>query len=209
MQKSDKALSLIIKKASRIAESQDTLSSAPAAQPEVDDGDSDLGESGVETSKPLTVEALRLELSENFESSLLRNMEVFQGKFDIQKREISDEISKAMIREGDVIVRAIEEGFGRGPHEKIRDPDMRQLWENMVSLPSASAIFAHRLAPLLPLGMDEQRQSETFRPRFTRLLLREGRSVQISDCEEGLGPFELLRRLGHTLSRHQLSADTL
>jgi hypothetical protein len=137
---SDKALSQIIKRASRFSDSEDEISISTTAvdsatQAEDDDDETSLNHKTSGARKVLTVESLRLELADSFENSLTRNMEVFQGKFDVQKREIDIEIRKAMSRESQSIVKAIEEGFGRGPHVKVKDPDMRTLWENMASIP--------------------------------------------------------------------------
>jgi hypothetical protein len=81
------------------------------------------------TEKPLTIDALRSELTENIDFVLTRNMELFQRKFEVQKRQITEELAKVVGREGDRIIAAVT----TGPHDRILDPDMHAIWKDMVS----------------------------------------------------------------------------
>ena len=47
-----------------------------------------------------------------------KNAEVFNRKFDIQRRQIQEDIERAVIRGGDRIISAVT----AGPHERVLDP---------------------------------------------------------------------------------------
>ncbi|KAJ7849789.1 hypothetical protein B0H14DRAFT_3866764 [Mycena olivaceomarginata] len=56
-----------------------------------------------------------------------KNMAVFVRKFEVQKRQIIDELSRVVQREGDRVISAVT----AGPHDKIVDPDIHELWKMM------------------------------------------------------------------------------
>lgn len=61
---------------------------------------------------------LKADLHAEPDEAMAKNMSTFSRKFEIQKRQITEEVSKAMRREGDRIINAVTSG----PHEKIIDP---------------------------------------------------------------------------------------
>ncbi|KAG6914921.1 hypothetical protein DXG01_014457 [Tephrocybe rancida] len=69
-----------------------------------------------------TKEALLAELSEDIDRALHQNLVLFLGKLDIQ----FEEFENAIVRQGDRII-----AFFSGGHERIFDPDIRQIWREM------------------------------------------------------------------------------
>ncbi|KAJ6560234.1 hypothetical protein B0H19DRAFT_1146862 [Mycena capillaripes] len=61
------------------------------------------------------------------DAAMEKNMAVFARKFEVQKRQIIDELSRVVQREGDRVISAVT----AGPHDKILDPDIHQLWKMM------------------------------------------------------------------------------
>ena len=64
---------------------------------------------------------LRLEIREGVEVAVERNAETFLRKFEMQRKQIVDELSRVMHREGDRIISAVT----AGPHDRIVDPVRR------------------------------------------------------------------------------------
>ncbi|KAI0298350.1 hypothetical protein B0F90DRAFT_1669084 [Multifurca ochricompacta] len=77
---------------------------------------------------------LRNEIFEDPDVSVEKNQTVFFRKFEIQKRQIIDELTLVVKRESD---RVIQEVKG-GPHERILDRSIHEIWTEMVgtTLPS-------------------------------------------------------------------------
>ncbi|KAG6815782.1 hypothetical protein H0H87_011401 [Tephrocybe sp. NHM501043] len=67
-------------------------------------------------------QSLLKELAEDVDTALKRNLALFEGKLDIQKREIEDTIT----RQGDRII-----AYLSGGHERIIDPQIREIWKEM------------------------------------------------------------------------------
>ncbi|KAF9781672.1 hypothetical protein BJ322DRAFT_1161455 [Thelephora terrestris] len=70
---------------------------------------------------------LQQEINADPKDAIEKNSEFFNRKFDIQKREIVDEITRAFNRGGDRVILAILEG----PHDRIVDPDIYEMWKEM------------------------------------------------------------------------------
>ena len=90
---------------------------------------------------------LKSELHTDPDTAMKNNMTVFSRKFEVQKRQIVDELSRVVQRESDRVIDAVT----AGPHDKIIDPvsiplhdettlplrpsdtqDVYQLWKEMV-----------------------------------------------------------------------------
>ncbi|KAF8069331.1 hypothetical protein FPV67DRAFT_1492030 [Lyophyllum atratum] len=67
-------------------------------------------------------QSLSNELAEDVDKAFAQNLALFEGKLDIQKREIDD----AITRQGDRIIE-----FFSGGHERIIDPQLREIWKEM------------------------------------------------------------------------------
>jgi hypothetical protein len=61
---------------------------------------------------------LKTDLNTDPEVAIQKNMAGFLRKFEIQKNQITEELSKAMRREGDRVISAVTSG----PHDRIIDP---------------------------------------------------------------------------------------
>ena len=61
---------------------------------------------------------LKDDLRTDPDEAIAKNLDTFSRKFEIQKRQITEELSKVMRREGDRIISAVTSG----PHDKIIDP---------------------------------------------------------------------------------------
>ncbi|CDO75523.1 hypothetical protein BN946_scf184871.g4 [Trametes cinnabarina] len=74
-----------------------------------------------------TVDILELELAETPEVAITKNLEVFERKFEMQQRELAAELHRAMHHEGDRVIEAVTSG----PHDRIIDPDIHDIWKEM------------------------------------------------------------------------------
>lgn len=64
---------------------------------------------------------IRYEINEDPANAIEKNAEFFGRKFDIQRRQIEEDVARAMRREGDRIISAVT----AGPHDRIVDPVRR------------------------------------------------------------------------------------
>ncbi|KAJ7628581.1 hypothetical protein FB45DRAFT_1079676 [Roridomyces roridus] len=76
---------------------------------------------GNKTAKPFELEDLKEELHTTVEAALESNMMAFSRKFEVQKRQIIDELSRVIEHEGDRVISAVT----AGPHDRIIDPGWR------------------------------------------------------------------------------------
>ncbi|KAJ7246566.1 hypothetical protein B0H12DRAFT_758041 [Mycena haematopus] len=73
------------------------------------------------------LEDLKDDLMTDIDDAIAKNMTAFDRKFEVQTRQIIDEMSKVVERQGDRIIGAIT----AGPHDKIVDPDVHEIWKEM------------------------------------------------------------------------------
>ncbi|KAJ6593779.1 hypothetical protein B0H19DRAFT_34811 [Mycena capillaripes] len=73
------------------------------------------------------LEDLKDDLMVDPEAAMEKNLTVFSRKFEVQKRQIVDELTKVVEREGDRVISAIT----AGPHDKIIDSDVHKIWKEM------------------------------------------------------------------------------
>ncbi|KAF8581694.1 hypothetical protein K439DRAFT_202072 [Ramaria rubella] len=73
------------------------------------------------------LEDLKDELHLDPEAAIKKNMSVFSRKFEVQQRQLLQEMSLVVKREGDRVISAVT----AGPHDKIIDPDVHQIWKEM------------------------------------------------------------------------------
>ncbi|KAF8210104.1 hypothetical protein K438DRAFT_140561 [Mycena galopus ATCC 62051] len=77
--------------------------------------------------KTSALEDLKDELTVDPEAAIEKNLTVFSRKFEVQKRQIVDELTKVVEREGDRVISAVT----AGPHDKIVDQDVHKIWKEM------------------------------------------------------------------------------
>ncbi|KAJ6475237.1 hypothetical protein C8R47DRAFT_1220710 [Mycena vitilis] len=77
--------------------------------------------------KTSALEDLKDDLVLEPDAAVEKNLTVFSRKFEVQKRQIVDELTKVVEREGDRVISAIT----AGPHDKIIDPDVHKIWKEM------------------------------------------------------------------------------
>ncbi|KAJ7693840.1 hypothetical protein B0H17DRAFT_981213 [Mycena rosella] len=77
--------------------------------------------------KTSALEDLKDELMGDIDAALEKNLTAFTRKFEVQQRQIIDELSKVVERQGDRVISAIT----AGPHDKIIDPDVYKIWKEM------------------------------------------------------------------------------
>ncbi|KAJ7115777.1 hypothetical protein C8R44DRAFT_213727 [Mycena epipterygia] len=77
--------------------------------------------------KTSALEDLKDDLMADPDAAMEKNLTVFSRKFEVQKRQIVDELTKVVEREGDRVISAIT----AGPHDKIIDPDVYKIWKEM------------------------------------------------------------------------------
>ncbi|KAK7062151.1 hypothetical protein R3P38DRAFT_2495366 [Favolaschia claudopus] len=78
-------------------------------------------------SKTFGLDDLKDELRTDPDAAAEQNLISFTRKFEVQQRQIIDELSKVVAREGDRVISALT----GGPHEKIVDPDVHKVWKDM------------------------------------------------------------------------------
>ncbi|KAI0767714.1 hypothetical protein C8Q74DRAFT_1203793 [Fomes fomentarius] len=67
------------------------------------------------------------DLFDSPELAIRKNLEVFERKFKMQQRELAEEVRRMVHHEGDRVI----EAFTSGPHERIIDPDIHEIWKEM------------------------------------------------------------------------------
>ncbi|KAI0735979.1 hypothetical protein C8Q76DRAFT_766166 [Earliella scabrosa] len=73
------------------------------------------------------LEALKADIVDDPDIAIANNMETFERKFRMQQRELAEEVRQILHHHGDLVVNAL----AAGPHEKIVDPDLRNIWKEM------------------------------------------------------------------------------
>ncbi|KAJ7129233.1 hypothetical protein C8R44DRAFT_776236 [Mycena epipterygia] len=73
------------------------------------------------------LEDLKDELTTDPDAAIEKNLTAFSRKFEVQKRQIIDELTKVVERQGDRVISAIT----AGPHDRIIDPDVHKIWKEM------------------------------------------------------------------------------
>nr|GAT44775.1 predicted protein [Mycena chlorophos] len=98
---------------------------------------------------------LKAELNTTADAAIAANMEVFNGKFEIQLRQIVEEMDRALYRQGDRIIGALE-----GPHKQIKDPNFHAVWQEM-GLRSSSVKVRHFVRVLRDHFQEEYKHRRT------------------------------------------------
>ncbi|KAI0061160.1 hypothetical protein BV25DRAFT_1805982 [Artomyces pyxidatus] len=75
------------------------------------------------------LEELKEDLLDDPDTATQKNMVVFSRKFEVQKRQIVEELSLVVTRESDRIIHEVR----GGPHERILDRDIHEIWSEMGS----------------------------------------------------------------------------
>ncbi|KAI9068344.1 hypothetical protein FKP32DRAFT_1587743 [Trametes sanguinea] len=70
---------------------------------------------------------IREELFESPEVAIQKNFDIFERKFRMQQREFAEEMRRVIHHEGDRVVEAVTSG----PHDRIIDPDIHEIWKGM------------------------------------------------------------------------------
>ncbi|KAJ7248435.1 hypothetical protein C8J57DRAFT_1358239 [Mycena rebaudengoi] len=73
------------------------------------------------------LEELKEDLHLDPDAAMEKNSIIFGRKLEVQKRQIVDELTRVVEREGDRVISQVL----AGPHDKILDPDIFQLWKMM------------------------------------------------------------------------------
>ncbi|KAI0331154.1 hypothetical protein GY45DRAFT_1276344 [Cubamyces sp. BRFM 1775] len=73
------------------------------------------------------LESLRVELFESPAVAIRNNLEVFERKLKMQQREFAEEMRGMVHHQGDRIIDAVTSG----PHDRIIDPDIHEIWKEM------------------------------------------------------------------------------
>ncbi|KAF8178111.1 hypothetical protein K438DRAFT_1938825 [Mycena galopus ATCC 62051] len=73
------------------------------------------------------IEGLKDDLHTDPDTAMEQNMTKFAQKLEVQMRQITDEMNRIAERQGDRIISAVT----GGPHEKILDPNVHNVWKDM------------------------------------------------------------------------------
>ncbi|KAI0260000.1 hypothetical protein BC834DRAFT_942566 [Gloeopeniophorella convolvens] len=76
---------------------------------------------------PAAFDALKMDVFEAPDAAVEKNMVVFSRKFEVQKRQIIDELTLVVKREGDRVIEKVTSG----PHERIVDQSIHEIWKEM------------------------------------------------------------------------------
>ncbi|KAH7883455.1 hypothetical protein F5I97DRAFT_1931013 [Phlebopus sp. FC_14] len=76
---------------------------------------------------PQLISNVRQQLLEDFETSLTKNMKLFERKLQVQREQIVEDVSVVVHDEGNRIVHAVSSGL----HDDLLDPILRDLWKIM------------------------------------------------------------------------------
>ncbi|KAK6981220.1 hypothetical protein R3P38DRAFT_2664248 [Favolaschia claudopus] len=85
------------------------------------------GSMGKSTPQTSALDDLKDDLLIDPEVAISENKTAFSRKFEVQKRQIVEELTKVIEREGDRVISAVT----AGPHDKIIDPDVHKIWKEM------------------------------------------------------------------------------
>ncbi|KAM5542913.1 hypothetical protein V8D89_003297, partial [Ganoderma adspersum] len=89
---------------------------------------------------------LKQELSQAPSADIKKNLEAFERKFEIQTRELAEEMKMFVAHEGDRVISSVL----AGPHERIIDPDLYEVWKDMAcNFYSSCSFKSWRLTRLL------------------------------------------------------------
>ncbi|THH02037.1 hypothetical protein EW026_g779 [Hermanssonia centrifuga] len=75
-----------------------------------------------------TLQDLKDELHEDWDTALKENLKTFEGKFALQQRHLEQALSKFIHEENN---RLIDE-VNKGPHDKIKNEELKMIWKEMV-----------------------------------------------------------------------------
>ncbi|OSD05604.1 hypothetical protein PYCCODRAFT_1405323 [Trametes coccinea BRFM310] len=121
--------------ATKVRQSDDSLRSLIAISHEYDNfvssSDQRVGSKQGRNDGPITLEDLKLELREDIADALARNFETFLGKFEIQVSMLQVALERYIREENDRIIGAVQHAVAQGPYLKIRDPELRRVWQDM------------------------------------------------------------------------------
>ena len=79
--------------------------------------------------RPFDIVELRNEIGGDPDEAIEKNAEFFSRKFDVQMRQIKEDIARAVNREGDRIISAVT----AGPHDRIVDQVRREDFSHCVN----------------------------------------------------------------------------
>ncbi|KAF7329876.1 VPS13 domain-containing protein [Mycena kentingensis (nom. inval.)] len=82
---------------------------------------------GAKTAKATDFADLKNELHTDPDIAMNENARTYDRKFEVQRRQIVDELTKVVEREGDRVISSILSG----PHDKIVDPNVHAVWKEM------------------------------------------------------------------------------
>ena len=88
---------------------------------ELSDAEASVSATGMERPRPakkFELAEIQHEIRDDPADAIAKNAEFFSRKFDIQRRQIQEDIERAVSREGDRIISAVT----AGPHERVVDP---------------------------------------------------------------------------------------
>ncbi|KAI0701233.1 hypothetical protein BC835DRAFT_271177 [Cytidiella melzeri] len=74
-----------------------------------------------------TLQDLKDELHEGWQAAVQKNMETFEGKFALYQRQLQEELARVIREDNNRII----DELNRGPHDKIKDEELRAVWKEM------------------------------------------------------------------------------
>ncbi|KAI0042039.1 hypothetical protein FA95DRAFT_1500564 [Auriscalpium vulgare] len=81
----------------------------------------------IRSTGPAALDELRDDLMDDPETAVAKNMAIFSRKFEVQKRQIVDEITLVVQRETDRIIKEVR----MGAHDRIIDKSIHDIWKEM------------------------------------------------------------------------------
>ncbi|TBU25683.1 hypothetical protein BD311DRAFT_780186 [Dichomitus squalens] len=79
----------------------------------------------------LAVDELKIELRQDVEDAVAKNFEAFTGKFELQVEVLQIALERYIRAENDRVIGAVTDAIKQGPHLKIKDLELRKIWQDM------------------------------------------------------------------------------
>ncbi|TFK81228.1 hypothetical protein K466DRAFT_558153 [Polyporus arcularius HHB13444] len=89
------------------------------------------GKAEMTTKKAMTLDELKMELREDVDDALEKNFETFIGKFELQVSMLQIALERYIRTENDRVIGVVKDVMTQGPHMKIKDPELRKIWQDM------------------------------------------------------------------------------
>ncbi|KAI0716104.1 hypothetical protein C8T65DRAFT_642063 [Cerioporus squamosus] len=89
------------------------------------------GKAEMTMKKTMSLDELKMELREDVDDALERNSGTFSGKYELQFSMLQIALERSIRTENDRLLDKFKDVMKQGPHMKIKDPELRNIWQEM------------------------------------------------------------------------------